>query len=63
MTDDFMLTIQPGIYAIGDISSESLGQIIWSANSGLMAGVHIIILLRPNCINKKINLCLQQSCI
>lgn len=36
-----MLTTQAGVYAIGDISSKSMGQIIWSANSGLMAGVHI----------------------
>ncbi len=40
-TDDFMLTSQAGIYATGDISSKSMGQIIWSANSGLMAGVDI----------------------
>lgn len=40
-TDDFMQTSQVGIYAVGDISSKSMGQIIWAANSGLMAGVHI----------------------
>lgn len=40
-TDDFMLTSQPGIYAVGDISSKSMGQIIWAANSGMLAGVHI----------------------
>jgi len=40
-TDDFMLTSKPGIYAIGDISSKSMGQIIWSANSGMMAAVDI----------------------
>jgi len=36
-----MLTSQPGGYAVGDISSKSMGQIIWAANSGMMAGVHI----------------------
>jgi len=41
VTDDFMLTNKAGIYAIGDISSKSMGQIIWSANSGMLAGVHI----------------------
>jgi len=41
VTDDFMLTNQAGVYAIGDISAKSMGQIIWAANSGLMAAVHI----------------------
>jgi thioredoxin reductase len=41
ITDDFMLSSQPNIYAVGDISSKSMGQIIWAANSGMMAGVHI----------------------
>jgi len=40
-TDDFMLTTQVGVYAIGDISSKSMGQIIWAVNSGMLAGVHI----------------------
>lgn len=40
-TDDFMLTKQAGVYAVGDISSKSMGQIIWAANSGLMAGINI----------------------
>lgn len=41
VTNDFMLTNQPRVYAVGDISSKSMGQIIWAANSGMMAGVHI----------------------
>jgi thioredoxin reductase len=41
ITDEFMLTSEKRIYAIGDISSLSMGQIVWSINSGLMAGVSI----------------------
>ncbi|MCU0322503.1 MAG: NAD(P)/FAD-dependent oxidoreductase [Chitinophagaceae bacterium] len=41
ITDDFMLTNIANVYAIGDISSKSLGQIIWSANSGFLAAVAI----------------------
>ncbi len=40
-TDDFMTTSQEGVYAVGNISSKSMGQIIWAANSGMMAGVSI----------------------
>jgi thioredoxin reductase len=36
-----MLSTQPNIYAVGDISSKSLEQIIWAANSGMTAGVSI----------------------
>jgi thioredoxin reductase len=41
VTDDFMQTNIPNVYAIGEISSKSLGQIIWSANSGMLAAVSI----------------------
>lgn len=51
-TDDFMLTSQPGIYAVGDISARSMGQIIWAANSGMMAGVHINNQMIANSIKK-----------
>ncbi len=51
-TDDFMLTSQPGIYAVGDISAKSMGQIIWAANSGMMAGVHINNQMIANSIKK-----------
>jgi len=40
-TNDFMETNQKGVYAIGDISNKSMEQIIWAANSGLMAAVGI----------------------
>lgn len=40
-TDRFMQSSQPGIYAIGDLSSQSMGQIIWAAQSGMMAAVGI----------------------
>lgn len=41
ITDEFMQTSEKGIYAVGDISSQSMGQIVWSINSGMMAGVSI----------------------
>jgi thioredoxin reductase len=41
ITDEWMLSTQPNIYAVGDISSKSLEQIIWAANSGMTAGVSI----------------------
>jgi len=41
VTDEFMQTSEKKIYAIGDISSQSMGQIVWSINSGMMAGVSI----------------------
>ncbi len=41
VTDEFMLTTQKGVYAVGDISSRSMGQIIWAANSGMLAAVDI----------------------
>ncbi len=41
VTDEFMQTSEKGIYAVGDISSQSMGQIVWSINSGMMAGVAI----------------------
>ena len=40
-TNDFMETSKSGLYAIGDISNKSMEQIIWAANSGLMAAVSI----------------------
>jgi thioredoxin reductase len=40
-TNDFMLTSVPGVYAIGDLSSKSMGQVIWAAHSGFMAAVDI----------------------
>lgn len=40
-TDRFMQSSQPGIYAIGDLSNQSMGQIIWAAQSGMMAAVSI----------------------
>ncbi len=40
-TDEYMQTSEKGVYAVGDISSQSMGQIVWSINSGLMAGVAI----------------------
>lgn len=41
VTDRFMQSSQPGIYAIGDLSNQSMGQIIWAAHSGMMAAVSI----------------------
>lgn len=40
-TDDSMQCNVKGTYAIGDISSKSMEQIIWSAYSGFMAAVNI----------------------
>ena len=41
VTDRFMQSSQPGVYVVGDISNQSMGQIIWAAQSGMMAAVSI----------------------
>lgn len=40
-TNDFMEASVKGVYAVGDISNKSVGQILWAANSGLMSAVSI----------------------
>jgi thioredoxin reductase len=40
-TEDFMETNVKGVYAIGDISNKSVGQILWAAYSGMMTAVSI----------------------
>lgn len=40
-TNEFMETSEKNIYAIGDIAAQSMEQIVWSINSGLLAAIHI----------------------
>jgi len=40
-TGDFMESSVKGVYAIGDISNKSVGQILWAAHSGMMSAVNI----------------------
>ncbi|MFY7652827.1 MAG: NAD(P)/FAD-dependent oxidoreductase [Chitinophagaceae bacterium] len=41
VTNEFMQTSEKNIYAVGDIAAQSMEQITWSLNSGMLAAIHI----------------------